>query len=85
MIYEIRFKKSALKDLLNFPSDDVKHIISKIDLLAVDPRPIGCKKLHGENAGLWRIRVGNYRVLYIIEDIIKVVEINAVGHRKDIY
>ena len=85
MIYQITFKKSAIKDLLSLPPEEVRRIIVKIDQLALEPRPKGCKKLQGDNLELWRIRVGDYRVVYSIEDIIRIVEINAIGHRKDIY
>jgi mRNA interferase RelE/StbE len=53
--------------------------------LATDPRPVGCKKLKGKREFLWRIRVGDYRVIYDIQDKIRVVEIREVGDRKDIY
>ena len=85
MTYEIIFKKSVIKDLLNLPAEEVQKIVTKIDQLAIEPRPNGCKKLVGLDMDLWRIRVGNYRVIYSIEDVIHIVEINAIGHRKDIY
>ena len=85
MRYEIVFTKSALKELVSLPDHEVKRIVDKIDLLAIDPRPHGSIKLKGLDNEFWRIRVGQYRVVYSIEDIIKVVEIIAVGHRKDIY
>lgn len=56
-----------------------------IDELAVNPRPVGCKKLKGEKEYLWRVRVGDYRIIYKIEDVVKVIEIRKVGHRKNIY
>ena len=85
MRYEIVFTKSALRELVNLPDQEVKRIVDKIDLLADDPRPHGSKKLKGLENEFWRIRVGQYRVVYSIEDIIRVVEIIGVGHRKDIY
>lgn len=45
MIYEIKFKKSAIKDLLNLPAEEVQRIVTKIDQLAIEPRPNGCKKI----------------------------------------
>ena len=56
-----------------------------IDSLADDPRPHGCKKLKGEKEYLWRIRVGEYRVIYMIDDEIKVIDVRKVGDRKNIY
>jgi mRNA interferase RelE/StbE len=49
------------------------------------PRPVNCKKLKGSNENLYRIRIGDYRVIYNIDDGIKVVSIRDVGNRKDIY
>ncbi|MCO6477258.1 MAG: type II toxin-antitoxin system RelE/ParE family toxin [Phaeodactylibacter sp.] len=82
--YRIRIKKSAQKEIKNLPKEMVKRVVKAINSLADDPRPAGCKKLTGyEN--YWRIRVGNYRVLYSIQDNVLVVEIIAVRHRKDAY
>ena len=49
------------------------------------PRPAGSKKLQGASENLWRIRTGDYRIIYAIEDTIKIIEIRKIGHRKDIY
>ena len=83
--YEIIFAKSALKELLKITTTDVKHIVEKIDLLAYEPRPIGAIKLKGSKTPLWRIRAGNFRIIYSIEDYIRIVEILSIGDRKDIY
>ncbi len=83
--YEIVFAKSALKELHKIAKPDVGAIIDKIDQLAFDPRPNGAIKLKGSKRTLWRIRIGNFRVIYSIEDIIRIVEILAIGDRKDIY
>ena len=84
-MYHIRFKKKAQKDLFKLPSAVIKKIVLSIDGLAINPRPEGSKKLKGSDENLWRIRIGNYRVIYVIEDTIKVVEVRKMGHRKDIY
>ena len=81
--YKIEIKKSAIKELESIPSNDLKRIIFKIELLAENPRPIGSIKLSGHDR--YRIRQGNYRILYTIEDDILTVFIVKVGHRKDIY
>ena len=83
-MYRITFKKSAQKELLAIASVYQTKIIFAIDGLADNPRPDGVKKLK-LNTDAWRIRIGDYRVIYIIEDTIKIVEIQAVGHRRDIY
>lgn len=84
-MYRIIFKKSAEKEILKLPSPAVKRISEEIDKLASNPRPEGSKKLEGKKESLWRIRIGDYRVIYLIEDVIKIVEIRRIGHRKDIY
>ncbi len=85
MSYEIIYRKSAVKELEDLPDSEIPKVKSAIDALADTPRPDGVKKLKGTKEALWRIRVGNYRVIYSIEDVIKVVEIRTIGDRKDIY
>jgi len=81
--YKIEFKKSAVKELNSIPTDELEKIIIRIQNLADNPRPAGCKKLSKDEK--YRIRIGNYRVLYLIEDNKLIVFIVKVGHRKDIY
>ena len=81
--YELRFRKSASKDLDPIPKRDVKRIIEAIQALADDPRPPQSKKLSG--AEKYRLRCGVYRVLYEIQDDVLVVCVVKVGHRKDVY
>lgn len=82
--YTVRFVRSARKELEALPDAAINRIFPRIEALADDPRPVGCKKLRGAR-DLWRIRVGKYRVVYQIEDAILLVEIRAIGDRKDIY
>jgi mRNA interferase RelE/StbE len=84
-MYVITFKKSAEKELSRLPTQAIKRIAKAIDALTENPRPTGSKKLEGQKESLWRIRIGDYRVIYLVEDVIKIVEIRRVGHRKDIY
>ena len=84
-MYSILFKKIASKELDHLPNKIAKNILKHIYMLENNPRPAGCLKLHGSDENLWRIRVGDYRVLYTIEDVIKVVNIRRVRHRKDVY
>jgi mRNA interferase RelE/StbE len=81
--YKIVVKKSVAKDLKSIPKKDVKRIISAIQKLANDPRPPQSKKLSGQER--FRIRQGNYRILYTIEDDRLVVCVVKVGNRRDIY
>ena len=85
MIFKIVITKHALKEITNLPTKTSKQVIAVIDDLASNPRPDGCKKLKGKKEYLWRVRVGDYRIIYQIEDLIKVIEIRKVGHRKNIY
>jgi mRNA interferase RelE/StbE len=81
--YRIVFKKSVAKDLRPIPKKDVQRILKRIDGLADDPRPAGAEKLSGDEK--YRIRQGNYRILYAIEDDIITVTIVKVAHRRDVY
>ena len=82
--YEIQIAKSVLKTLKTLPAIDVKKIISTIQALALDPFPNGCRKISGEQS-TYRVRQGNYRVIYEIEDHKMLILILKVGHRKDVY
>jgi len=84
-MYQITFKKKAAKEMLKLPSSMLPKIVNSIDNLSENPRPEGSKKLRGNDEDLWRIRTGNYRVIYSIKDSIRIVNIRKVGHRKDIY
>ncbi len=84
-MYRIVFKKSAEKEIEKLSQKVTSRISPVIDKLAANPRPYGSKKLEGKKEEIWRIRVGDYRIIYLIEDVIKIVEIRKVGHRKDIY
>ena len=81
--YKIVFKKSVAKDLRPIPKQDVQRILKRINGLADDPRPAGSEKLNGDEK--YRIRQGNYRILYMIEDNIITVTIVKVGHRRNVY
>ena len=84
-MYTVQFKKSAEKELEKLPTQIIKRISKAIDGLTENPRPVGSKKLEGQRESLWRIRIGDYRVIYLIEVVIRIVEIRRIGHRKDIY
>ena len=83
MIYKLFILHKAQKQLAKLPADDYKKLKKIIAGLARNPRPTGTKKLKGRNA--WRIRQGNYRVIYEIQDNILTITVIALGHRKDIY
>ena len=82
--FTLVFARSARKELESLPVKVVRRIVPRIEALMSDPRPDGCKKLIGAK-NLWRIRVGDYRVIYSIEDQVLTIEIIAVRHRGDAY
>ena len=82
--YTITFARSARKKLENLNAALVNKIFPKIEALAKESRPRGCRKLHGEE-NLWRIRVGDYRVIYAIYDEKQLIDITAVRHRSEAY
>jgi len=83
MPFTVKLKRSAEKELENLPARIHDKIINILLSLKEKPLPRNSKKLHGREA--WRIRVGSYRILYIIHESEKNIEVIAVGHRKDIY
>ncbi len=84
-MYQIIISNSAEKDIDKLSVIVLKKVGTAIDHLSAEPRPVGCKKLKGTLESLWRIRVGDYRVIYSIADKIEVIDIRRVRHRKDVY
>lgn len=85
MSYRIKVSAKAEKDMMRLPLQERKKVSIRIDQLAADPRPPGCLKLKGQTETLWRIRVGDYRILYAIDDGIRIVDIRRVGNRREVY
>jgi mRNA interferase RelE/StbE len=81
--HSIEFKPSALKGLKALSYDLRLKISKAVNVLATNPRPSGCKKLEGQNA--YRIRVGDYRVVYEIHDDVLIVLVVRVAHRREVY
>ncbi len=81
--YRIVFRKSVEKDLKSIPRKDQIRVLRRIQELAGNPRPPSCKKLSGQER--YRVRQGNYRILYEIVDDNLVVTVVNVGHRRDVY
>ena len=82
--YEVIVSKSAAKELSKLPVQVNNKIVPAILALEENPRPSGSKKLKG-GSNTWRIRIGDYRVVYSVDDEILIVDVRKVGHRKDIY
>ncbi|MEK7996934.1 MAG: type II toxin-antitoxin system RelE/ParE family toxin [Planctomycetota bacterium] len=81
--YSITIKKSAVRELENIPQKDLQRVIKRIRSLAKDPRPHGSQKLSGNEQ--YRVRQGDYRIVYSVEDKDSLVEIVKIGHRREIY
>jgi mRNA interferase RelE/StbE len=84
MPYRIEFAPRADRDLGGLPGDVQRRVKVRVEALAEDPRPRGVEKLSGEE-GLYRIRIGTYRVIYEIRDRVLVVLILKLGHRREVY
>jgi mRNA interferase RelE/StbE len=82
--YRIEFLKTAKKELAKLPQQIQKRIAAKIDTLLLDPYPSDSKKLKNGN-GRFRIRVGDYRIIYRLEDDQLVILVIKIGHRRDVY
>ena len=82
--YTISFARSARDELEALNVTTIDRIFPRIEALASEPRPRGCRKLHGER-NLWRIRIGDYRVVYAIYDKKQSIDVIAVRHRSKAY
>ena len=82
--YRVVLARSADRDLSSLPHSIQARVIKAIDTLEKTPRPSGIKKLRG-TAGLWRIRVGDYRVICQIEDSSHLVDVTHIRHRREAY
>ena len=81
--YSVFFRESVHKDLRTIPKGDLARILERISVLAEDPRPAGCEKLTGGER--YRVRQGDYRIVYSIQDDRLEVWVVKVGHRRDVY
>jgi mRNA interferase RelE/StbE len=82
--YEVQLVASARRELLKLPARIQVRVADAIRALARDPRPAGCKKLAGD-ADYFRIRVGDYRILYEVRDREVLVLVIKIGHRREVY
>lgn len=82
--YTVELKQSARKELERLPNAVIARIIAKLESLEENPRPSGCTKLKGGDAE-YRIRVGEYRVVYVIDDRRVIVTVTRIRHRRDVY
>ncbi len=84
MPYQVEFTPAARRQFRKLPSEAQRRLAPVIDALADDPRPAGSKKLAGP-ADLWRVRAGDFRVIYTIADEQLVVLVVRLGHRREVY
>jgi len=83
MAYTVILKCSAEKELARLPGALHGRIAAKLLELENNPRPAGIQKLHGHDG--YRIRISDYRVLYLIDDQAETVQVTAIGHRREVY
>lgn len=83
-MYFVEVTPTAEKDIFRLPSSIQDRFETIIDRFNFDPRPNGCKKLKGL-PNIWRVRIGDYRILYSINDKLKHITIYRILHRKDVY
>ena len=81
--YSVVIRRSAGKDIEALPTADRRRVVTRIQALATDPRPVGCEKLSDEEK--YRLRQGDYRILYEITDRELIVTVVKVGNRRDVY
>lgn len=81
--YRLRIKRSAEKELHRVPKVDLRRIVERIERLATESRPPGCEKLFAEN--VYRVRQGDYRILYSVDDGGGAIEVIKIGHRREVY
>ena len=82
--YTIRWKESAIKELRGLPRPIISRIVPLVDALAENPFPAGVVKLAGADR-TYRVRVGDYRVIYTVESQVLLIEVVRVRHRRDAY
>jgi mRNA interferase RelE/StbE len=82
--YSVQVKPSARKELEALPDNVLGRVLQKVEALQDAPRPAGCRKLKGYK-DQWRIRVGDWRVVYIIDDTARLISVTRVAHRREVY
>lgn len=83
-VHEILVERRAERDLKRLPAEEFSRVIRALRAPAMEPRPAGCRKIEGSKND-WRIRVGDYRVVYEIDDGAQAVRIMRVRHRSEAY
>jgi len=81
--YRVLIKPSAVKEIEVIPTKDRRRLAERIQALGTEPRPTGCEKLSGQDR--YRVRQGDYRIVYGVDDDRRVVRVVKVGHRGEVY
>ncbi len=81
--YTVRLKQSAERELRHLPKEDIARILKRLHALAEQPRPPGSQKLTGKDQ--YRLRQGDYRILYTVDDANHLVLVFKIGHRREVY
>jgi mRNA interferase RelE/StbE len=84
MSYQVEITPAAQRNIKKLPKNIQQQIIEKLENLSLEPRPMGVVKLAAEE-DLYRLRMGNYRIIYRIQDPVLSIVITKIGHRKDVY
>jgi mRNA interferase RelE/StbE len=82
-VYRVDLRRRVIRQLESLPEKDCRSLVKALEELEKDPRPPGVEKIKGTE--LWRIRQGDYRAIYHVDDVEKSVTVVRVGHRKDVY
>jgi len=82
--YAVELKPSARKELESLPDSVLARVVQRLESLTNDPRPAGCKKLKGYK-DQWRIRIRDWRVVYIIDATARLVSVTRIAHRREVY
>lgn len=83
MSYSVFFLPRAEREFAALSKSDFERVKRAVDVLTENPRPLGCRKLKGRDG--WRIRAGNNRIVYDIDDAIRTVTVVNIGHRREVY
>jgi mRNA interferase RelE/StbE len=82
--YRVELKPVARKELEALPDNVLARVLRKLESLGATPRPTGCKKLKGYK-DYWRVRVGDWRAVYSVDDAAKLVSVTRIAHRREVY
>ena len=81
--YSLRIEARAERELALIPKRDAERVVRRIFVLREDPRPPGCMRLSGAEG--YRVRQGDWRVIYLVDDIARRVDVVKIGHRREVY